>query len=366
VERPLLVVFLGARGESAVEEMVEGARRAAALDCLEAALATGAYAGAGLVPPGPHLPGPLPPGAEVDLDRGPYHFGRRLQEVVAARRPSSLVYVGGGAAPLLSPDEWASLALALARGAGAIANNAYSSDLVAVRPAEAVLAVAPPERDNALARTLSQQAGLPLHELPRTLWTTFDIDSPTDVAVLKLTAFAPGRHLRAFLAGLELDLSRYRALLTVLTDFERQLFVAGRVGSHVWRFLETETACRVRLLAEERGLEALGLRARSLLGLLLEAVGCRGLAAALPQLGDAAVLDTRVLMAHLGLRPTRRDRFLSDLGRWQEVQEPTLRELTAALLAAPLPVLLGGHSLVTGGLMALVRFAWEERDRSRR
>lgn len=365
MERPLLVLFLAGRGESDVEELVEGARRAAALDCLEAALGTGAFAGAVVAAADPDLLGTLPPGVEVDADVGSYHFGRRLQQLVAARRPRALVYAGGGGLPLLTADEWASLALALERGDGAIANNVHSSDLVAVRPAEALLAIAPPERDNALARALSQQAGLPLYELPRTLSSLFDIDSPTDVAILKLTRLAPGRHLNAYLEGASVDVSRYRALLPVLTDPERQLFVAGRVGSHLWRFLETETACRVRLLAEERGLEALGLPARSLLGLYLEAVGAEGVAAALPALGDAAVIDTRVLLAHLGLRATRRDRFLSDLGCWQRVDEPVLRELTRALVEAPLPVLMGGHSLVTGGLMALVRFAWEERDRAR-
>ncbi|HXG41292.1 MAG TPA: hypothetical protein VNL95_01020 [Dehalococcoidia bacterium] len=365
MERPLLVLFLAGRGESDVEELVEGARRAAALDCLEAALGTGAYGGAVVAAADPSLLGHLPAGVQVDADAGTYHFGQRLQALVAALRPQALVYVGGGGLPLLSADEWASLALALGRGEVAIANNAYSSDLVAVRPADALLAIAPPERDNGLARALSQQAGLPLHELPRTLSSLFDIDSPTDVAVLKLTRLAQGRHLKAYLEAAQVDVSRYRALLPVLTDPQRQLFVAGRVGSHLWRFLETETACRVRLLAEERGLEALGLSARSLLGLYLEAVGVEGLAAALPALGDAAVIDTRVLLAHLGVRASRRDRFLSDLGCWQRVDEPTLRELTRALAEAPLPVLVGGHSLVTGGLMALVRFAWEERDRGR-
>lgn len=366
MERPLLVLFLAGPGQSEVEEQVEAARRAAALDCLEIALGTGAYAGAVVATPAPDLLGPLPPCVEVDRDVGPYHFGSRLQGLVAAFRPSSLVYAGGGALPLLSADEWASLALALERQEGAIANNVHSSDLVAVRPAEAVLRISPPARDNALARALAQEAGLAVHELPRGLSTTFDIDSPADVAVFKLTGLAPGPRLRAVVAGLDWDVSRYRAFLTVLTDPERQLFVAGRVSSQVWRFLETESACRVRLLAEERGLEALGLPARSLLGLYLEAVGPEGLAAALPALGDAAVIDTRVLLAHLGTRTSRRDRFLSDLGRWQQVEEPALRGLTRALLEAPVPVLLGGHSLVTGGLMALVRFAWEERDRARR
>jgi hypothetical protein len=40
-----------------------------------------------------------------------------------------------------------------------------------------------------------------------------------------------------------------------------------------------------------------------------------------------------------------------------------VRELTRAATQAPVPVLLGGHSLVSGGIMALVQAAWEEQDR---
>jgi hypothetical protein len=145
--------------------------------------------------------------------------------------------------------------------------------------------------------------------------------------------------------------------------------VAGRVGSHAWQYLERQTACRVRLFAEERGMQADG-RAqegsvRSLLGFYLEEVGPQRLFAALAQLGDAAFIDSRVLLAHLGLQPSRADRFLSDLGRWREIAHPFLREFTRAAVEAPIPVLLGGHALVSGGLMALNEFAWREWERGR-
>jgi len=362
--RPLLLTFLGPPGPTPEEELVQGARRAAALDALETALATGAYAGAMVVTPCPEALGPLPAGTQVVAEDGPFHFGRLLWRLVREAGPEALVYVGGGALPLLSPDDWAAVALALARGPGAVTNNLHSSDLVGVRPASALLPLPPPPRDNALARLLAQ-AGLPVWEMPRSLSTVFDLDTPADVAVLKLTGYAPGPRLASFLAALDIDLSPHRRLLRVLVDPQAQLFVAGRVGSHVWRFLEEGTACRVRLLAEERGMQALGLGARSLLGMLVEAIGEEGLAQALPRLGDAAVIDTRVLMAHLGIDASRRDRFLSDMGRPGEIAHPRLRRLTEALLSAPVPVLLGGHSLVTGGIMALARFAWEERDRGR-
>ena len=41
---------------------------------------------------------------------------------------------------------------------------------------------------------------------------------------------------------------------------------------------------------------------------------------------------------------------------------PFLRDFTRAAVEAPIPVLLGGHSLMSGGLMALNEFAWAERD----
>jgi hypothetical protein len=85
----------------------------------------------------------------------------------------------------------------------------------------------------------------------------------------------------------------------------------------------------------------------------------------LAELGDAAFLDTRVLLAHRGIEASREERFLSDLGRWEEIGEPFLREFTRAAVEAPIPVLLGGHSLMSGGLMAMNEFAWAERDAGR-
>ena len=66
---------------------------------------------------------------------------------------------------------------------------------------------------------------------------------------------------------------------------------------------------------------------------------------------------------HLGIEPSREDRFQSDLLRPEAISDTWLRRFTAAAAKAPLPVLLGGHSLVSGGLMALNDAAWLENDR---
>jgi len=367
--KPTLIVFLGGLGDSPVERLVADARRAATLDSIDAALKTDAYAGAILVTDSPALESL--PGLEVDVDTGDFHFGRRLAGVIRRRGLARVVYMGGGSIPLLPSEELAGIATAVT-GGSTITNNQYSSDLAGFAledqgaGAEMILdAVEAVDRDNALARALAETAGLPVTELPRSIATLFDIDAPTDLAVLALTGLG-GRRLRECLAGHDIDTGTYSRILPLFLDRRKQIIVAGRVGSHAWQYMESQTACRVRLFAEERGMEADGRAdagaARSLLGYYLQAVGAERFFATLAELGDAAVIDSRVLAAHSGTHPSREDRFLSDLGCWQEIGDPFLRELTRGSAEAPIPIVLGGHSLMSGALMLLNEHAWRLRD----
>ena len=192
-----------------------------------------------------------------------------------------------------------------------------------------------------------------------------DIDAPTDIAILSLTGLG-GMRLQAYLRTLDLDVSRYRRVLPHFLDTKAQIVVAGRVGSHAWQYLERETACRVRVVSEERGMQAAGRdasgEARSLLAFHLREVGSARFFVELAELAGVACIDTRPLLAHLGVHASRADRFWSDLGCAEQIEEPFLREFTQAACEAPLPVLLGGHSLVSGGLMLLTEAAWREED----
>ena len=338
--RPTLVIFLGGLGTTPVEQAVAGARRASALDAIEAALSTAAFDRAILATDDAVRRRDIP-GLAVDLDDAPFHFGTRLSTLISRHALQSVVYLGGGSAPLFHADDFRDLTATLTE-ATALTNNAFSSDLVAFPVREGVLeAIEALDRDNALARALEERAGLTLRELPRTVATQMDIDSPSDLAVLALTGEG-GPRLRDYLRSLDLDLSRYQRVLPLLTDREAQIVVAGRVGSHSWQYLERETACRVRLFAEERGLEAEGRAqdgtARSLLGFLIEATSLERFFEVLPQLGDAAFIDTRVLLAHMRIEATREDRFLSDLGQWPDIDDAFLRDFTrAAAEADPRP-----------------------------
>lgn len=91
----------------------------------------------------------------------------------------------------------------------------------------------------------------------------------------------------------------------------------------------------------------------SLLAAHLEAVGVEPFFADLRSWADAALIDTRVLLAHHQLWPADEDRFASDLGWADQVADPWLRRLTHAAEEAGVPVLLGGHGLVSGALFAL-------------
>lgn len=359
---PALLLFLGPGGPSAVERLVAGAQAAVAADTLERAVATGAFSLCLAATSRADLE--LPPGVALEPDREPFHFGQTLARLIRGHGLERPFYVGGGSLALLLGEELGRVAAQLAQAQNTvIANNLYSADLVAFTPGAALGRIALPVGDNSLPQLL-MAVGLAPVELPRTFDFLFDVDTPADFPILALHPQA-GPRARAFAQGLGLDLARLRRALACLTNRDAQVVIAGRVGSYLWARLEADTACRVRLLAEERGLQADGRlekgEARSILGFYLEEVGVGRFFAALGELGDAAFLDTRVLLAHFRRQPSQEDRFLSDLGRWQEIGDPFLRDLTRAAGEASIPVLLGGHSLVAGGLLALVDAAWRER-----
>ena len=70
-------------------------------------------------------------------------------------------------------------------------------------------------------------------------------------------------------------------------------------------------------------------------------------------------MTRRVLLAHrLGADesswPPAEDRFASDLLLADRIADPWLRELTVSAVAARIPILLGGHTLVGPGVRLVV------------
>jgi hypothetical protein len=292
----------------------------------------------------------------------PFHFGQELSRIVHEKGLDRVCTIGAGAGALLETSELRALREDLESSeAVVLSNNSYSADLVAFTPAAALDAIDLPATDNPLPRRLHQQAGLSSRQLEKSAATLLDVDTPTDAALLTRHPRCPPE-LRTLSAWQEILAGRIDELMRLVTTPEKELLVAGRVGAPVWTFIETQTACRVRMLAEERGMQAAGRdtsgAARSALGFLYQKLGATEFFEKMRELCDGMLFDSRVLFAHLGWRPTAEERFASDLFMSDRIGAAPLREFTQAAAAAPFPILLGGHTLVSGAFWTMVEAAW--------
>ena len=324
--------------------------------------------------------------AALPAPDAPFHWGRWF--VAAARAAladapelDAIGYAGSGALALLTDAALDEL-ISPVRGE-AVANNRFSADAFTVAGDSASLlrmmtVLEACDADNAAPRYL-ETAGFTVRDLSPARWSRFDVDTPLDLALLRLATRLPAtRPLdRGLAAWLEMArLPGDRPLLVphldqigaVMRDRHAELVVAGRVPAVTWQELETETACRVRVFVEERGMRsARGQRPRSLLAALVNRSSPADLIAELARLGDAVVLDTRVLMAALAgstdteAWPPAEERFASDFGDVHRVATPWLRELTDAAATASVPFLFGSHTLVSEGLRLILAAAWHGR-----
>lgn len=282
-------------------------------------------------------------------------FGARLRRVAGSFGPGGLVVLGSGAVPLLRPaDRRRFLDVAAADDPVALANNRYSADIVAVARAHVALASLPDlATDNALPRWLEEMGGYRVEDLRHRWRLGVDIDGPLDLVLL-------GSRWSQILAAPERRPveARLEAIRAVVDDARAEIVIAGRTSPDSLAWLAGAGAARTRALVEERGLRTSvpGQRApASVLGILLERDGPGSLGSHLARLGEAAIVDTRVLLAHrLGPDergwPIAEDRFASDMSLVERVADPWLRELTRAAAEAPIPIVLGGHTLVGPGL----------------
>lgn len=284
-------------------------------------------------------------------------FAGTVRAFVRSERPDGLVILGSGALPLArQADRKRFVDASRVEARFALANNRYSADAVAVACADVLLGLPDLPGDNALPRWLADRAGYRVEDLAARWRLQVDLDGPLDLLLVGDPAAIPVAAVSARLA----------AAKRVAADPSAELLIAGRASSATLRWLERSTASRVRALIEERGLRASsplaggtsGVRHRppaSILGLLLDRDGPESISRHLTGLADAAIVDSRVLLAHrLGAEerrwPTAEDRFASDLLLHDRIEDDWLRALTRAAASAPIPILLGGHSLVGPGV----------------
>lgn len=308
---------------------------------------------------------------------GDAHWGRwftaAAREALASGTVDAIGYAGAGSLALLPDDVLDDLVSPLP--GEVVANNRFSADafVVAGTLDLALAALEGCATDNAAVRCL-EDAGF----RPRVVAgpSRFDVDTPLDLGLLRLATRLHGTRavthaVGAFLrmaqlpGGHGLEVPHLAEIGAVMRDRSMQLVVAGRVPAAAAAHLETETACRVRLFVEERGMRsARDATPRSLLAAFLNRTSPSELIDALASLGDAVILDTRVLMAAVAgssdtkAWPAAEERFASDFGDVNRVHTPWLRELVESANASKTPFLFGGHTLISDGLRLLVGAAW--------
>ena len=269
-------------------------------------------------------------------------FGARLRGLLEAARPrpGGVVVLGSGAVPLATiRDRRSFVATAAAATPTALANNRYSADIVSIACAEALLDLPGPARRQRAPALAGGGRRVPGRRPAAPRWRlAFDVDGPLDLLLMGRANESPAGDLGTARA-------RLGAVSSVAADRRAELVVAGAPRPRPcagWR----RPPRRVRALIEERGMRAASVLAQagdrgsgrgpaSVLGLLLDRDGPASLGGHLERLGDAAVVDTRVLLAHrFGADerdwPAAEDRFASDLLLPDRVADPWLRELTAS------------------------------------
>jgi len=356
----------GGQPQSALEHDLRRIRHAIALDTLEVLLGLrqqGELDRVVLVTDRTALAEQAPPGVEVEDSShdAPFHFGESLRRLIGRHKAGLAMVLGGAAAPLCGSEDLRRF-LVLARGAPGtvVQNNPQSPDVVAFSPAAAALTVPLPDSDNALGAALLA-AGLRRLLVENSARVNFDVDTPADAALLADEPGAGARTRAVFAAG---DLpwvgplqARLAAVEAVLAADGEELALFGRVGPPVTGYLNMHLRCRLRVFSEERGMRALGRVSAgtvvSFLGRLCDSLGPEAFFTLLRGCGDAALFDTRVLMAHWRQPLSDADRFHADIGAAEAVTDVRLRAFAAAAWASAVPVVTGGHTLVYGGLWLL-------------
>jgi len=314
---------------------------------------------------------------EPDKPQKKFHFGKKLKELINKYKIEKLFYMGGGSGVLLKIEDLKNIIKTILdkdnivnklnkdkisdKNKIFITNNLYSTDFISFSPANIVNSIELFNNDNEIAWILRNNCNFQDISLPRNAATQLDIDTPIDLLTIKNHP-ALSKNVKNYIESLNINTTQIEKALKYFAIEDSNVLIAGRTNSDVWSYLENNTACRVRLFAEERGMRASGRQkrgeVRSLLGFFIQEFGIKKFFEIIDQIADAAFIDSRVILSHFKMWPSDNDRFYSDLLKPEKISEPFLREFTYEALNASIPIVLGGHSLVSGGLYALVESAW--------
>jgi len=359
------VIFHPPAGPSDVERMVASAREASACDLVQALHPHVSTIVVVCSADSSSLFESLGASVQVVADAEEFHFGETLKQIIRGYNLDAIVYFGSGSGTLLTQEQLENIVRFAQRPPGeALFNNYYSCDFAVFTDASSLLQLPLPDTDNGLGFLLSD-FGMKCYSLPRSLASQFDLDTPIDLLLLKEAARG-GAWLQAFLATQQFDHPSLRQISALLIERTALVYLVGRVSPVTWQAFEQQVACRTAGMIEGRGMKAYADRQSPVLASLFHERGFADFFRALESSADAAIIDSRPLLARNGVLPSPHERFSCDLFRVSELNDPIWIEFAQQALDCSIPILLGGHSLVSGGLYLLSEICWKGRNLPRR
>jgi hypothetical protein len=362
------VIMVGSAGNSAQEQLVLAAHRASTIDLIATLRSQGVDQIVVAAPDTGWLPTDLGIINDNDPEDERFHFGQRLATLIERYGLEPVLYFGGGSAPLVDQSVGGMIVALLDRSINASAptipshivltNNLNSSDWAAIsRVDEALPVIRQASRDNSLAWLLQESGDYDVRVLAGVRpATSMDLDTPSDLALI-------ARHpdllpnLREIVTDERLARIPIDDIIRIASGRATTLALFGRVSPLALQALSKVAHCWTRVVAEERGMIASGREERgevkSILTPWIKARGFAGFFSDLADMADGVIFDSRVVMSAHGIFPDAADRFASDLYWLDAIRDSWLRDFTQAAFEAPIPVMLGGHSVVAGGVYAL-------------
>jgi len=365
MKRTAAIIFHAPAGQSEVERMVASACEASACDLVQSLHPMISTKVVVCSPDSSSAFESFGASVLVIEDTEEFHFGETLKRIIREYSLESVIYFGSGSGALLTSEQLEDIVSFAQRAqTAALFNNFYSCDFAVFTDTSSLLQISLPETDNGLGFLLAE-SGVNCYSLPRSLASQFDLDTPVDLLLLK-ESDRGGPRLREFLDSQRFDHPSVRQISTLLIERTALVYLVGRVSPATWQAFEQQVACRTAGIIEGRGMKAYADRQPPVLSSLFRERGFGDFFGALENSADAAIIDSRPLLARNGKLPSPHERFSSDLFRVSELEDPVWIEFTQQALDCSIPILLGGHSLVSGGLYLLSEICWKGRNLPRR
>ena len=262
----------------------------------------------------------------------------------------------GGMLPLLCSEDWDLLDSLLRSNPNAAYTNSFENPtMVGWSPACSLAGNVSPTGDGVFSTHFLNNFPLPVHALPYTPGYQFTLEAMPDALLLQSVLHASDPLLRVVneVPYRSTNIDIVRDMLTVKGI---KLWISGRIHGSTVEYMNTKLNIRIRAIIDQHSAmnnPSLGYM-RSFAGQYIEKSGLSQFIRVVEESADCAVLDIEPLCAHFRVAPSAHDLFMSSVGEGESIENSWLQEFTHAIVEARIPIILGGHNLVQGGLLALV------------